>query len=486
MKKFLSFIVYLVLLLIIIILFNTFTFNTKQLQVDSIPVIEINETAITNLSKAVTFRTISHEDPGNMDSSEFQKFHAFLKSTYPLTDSLLEKTIINKFSLLYKWNGSDKDLDPIILMAHQDVVPADESSLDRWAYGPFSGKIANDTIYGRGTLDDKGSLIAIMESVEWLLANHFNPKRTIYLAFGHDEEIGGNNGAKEIAKYLELNNINAETILDEGMIISRGLVPGLSKDAALIGIAEKGFVSIELFLEQDPGHSSYPAKESAIDIMSNAISKLHKNQRPAFFSPPVLEFIEYIGPELRFPEKMVFANAWLFNPVIISIYEGSAQGNASVRTTTAPTIFQSGIKENVMPSEARAVINYRIITGETMETIFQHVESVINDERIKVKILEGFGNDPSPISSTNSYGYKSIEKTFKEVFPEVVTSPSLMVGGSDSKHYHDISKDIYRIIPVTVSTNTISSIHGINERISIEDHENAIRYYIQLIKNFNN
>ena len=270
------------------------------------------------------------------------------------------------------------------------------------------------------------------------------------------------------------------------MVISRGLVPGLVQDAALIGIAEKGFVSIELSLEQDPGHSSYPAKESAIDIMSNAVSKLHKNQRPAFISPPVKEFLEYVGPEMSFPEKMVFANVWLFKPIIIRIYEGSAQGNASVRTTTAPTIFQSGIKENVMPSEARAVINYRIITGETIEVILNHVKEVIHDDRIKVLVMEGFGNNPSPISSTNSFGYQCIAKTFKEVFPDLVTAPSLMVGGSDSKHYHEISNNIFRIIPVPVSSNTIASIHGINERIAVKDHENAIRYYIQLIKNINN
>jgi carboxypeptidase PM20D1 len=485
MKRFLVFVVSLFLLVLIIILYNTITYESKQVSIKSQKFHEISKDVVYNLSKAIRFKTVSYEDNINRDSAEFLKFHSLLKIAYPYIDSLLEKTVISEYSLLYKWAGSNPDLNPIVLMAHQDVVPVDESSIDKWPYDPFGGKIANDTIYGRGSLDDKGSLMAIMESVEWLLKKQFKPNRTIYLAFGHDEEIGGINGAKRIAAHLLSQGIKAETILDEGMVIARGLVPGVHKDVAMIGIAEKGFVTIELFIEQEPGHSSTPEKESAIDILANALTKLHKNQRPAFISKPLQQFLDYVGPEMPFIEKMIFANTWLFKSLLISIYEGSAAGNASVRTTMAPTIFQGGIKENVMPSSARAVINFRIIPGETIEMIKDHVINVIDDKRIQVRIMKGFENDPSPVSPTTSYGFETINKTFHEVFPSIISAPSLMVGGSDTKHYHDLSKNIYRIIPIPVSNLILSSIHGINERIAIEDYENAIQYYIRLIENFN-
>ena len=485
MKKLLVFVLSLFLLILIIILYNTLTYRSKQVSIQSITLPELNKDAANSLSKAIRFKTISYEDDINRDSAEFIKFHSFLTIAYPFVDSLLEKTVINEYSLLYKWIGSNPDLDPIILMAHQDVVPVDRSSINKWPYDPFGGKIANDTIYGRGSLDDKGSLMAILESVEWLLEKQFKPRRTIYLAFGHDEEIGGVNGAKRIAAYLHNQNVKAETILDEGLVIARGMVPGIHQDVAMIGIAEKGFVTIELSIEQEPGHSSTPKRESAIDILADAITKLHKNQRPAFISQPLQQFLEYIGPEMPFIEKMIFANTWLFKPLLINIYEGSAGGNASVRTTTALTIFQSGIKENIMPSNARAVVNFRIIPDETIAMIKDHVIDVIDDKRIQVRIMEGFQNEPSPVSPTSSYGFEIINKTFHEVFPDIISAPSLMVGGSDTKHYHNISESIYRIIPIPVSDLTLSSIHGINERIAIKDYENAIQYYIRLIENFN-
>jgi len=485
MKRLLVFIISLSLVVIVIILFNTLSYTSRQINVQPKTLDKIDKNVKDNLSKAIGFRTISYEDNINRDSVEFKKFHIFLQSEYPYIDSILERNIINEYSLLYKWSGTDPDLKPIILMAHQDVVPADESSIDRWPYDPFGGQIANDTIYGRGSLDDKGSLMAIIESVEWLLKKQFQPKRTIYLAFGHDEEIGGENGAKKIAEYLHNQGVKTEMILDEGLVISRGLVPGIQKDIAMIGIAEKGFVSIELFNEQEPGHSSIPEKESAIDIMANAILEIHKNQRPAIICPPLQKFLDYVGPEMPFAEKMIFANTWLFKPLLIHIYEGSPAGNASVRTTAAPTIFQSGIKENVMPSEARAIINFRIIPGETTEMIKEHVKNVINDNRIQVSLMENFQNDASPVSSITSYGFETINKTFREIFPDIITAPALMIGGSDTKHYHDVSENIYRIIPVPVSNITMSSIHGINERIAVKDYENAIQYYIQLIKNLN-
>jgi len=485
MKTFKKLFVFLGLALLLFILFllvKTFTFKSKQLSTEPVAAIEIPASAAQNLAASLRFKTVSFEDGIAIDSIEFERFSTFLSEKYPLVDSLLEKKTFNLFSHLYKWQGSDPSLKPAVFMAHLDVVPVIDKNLPDWKADPFGGEIKKDTIWGRGAIDDKVGVIGLMEATELLLQQGVSPARTTYLAFGHDEEIGGVYGAKTIAKYLEDNGVQAEFVLDEGGSIVQGLVPGISKDVALIGTAEKGFVSLTLETKIEGGHSSMPNKETAIDVIAKAVSKLKQNPFPASMSPPMQGFMKHLGPEMVFPNKLVFANRGIFKPIIISIYEGSAAGNAVVRTTTSPTIFNSGVKDNIIPQRASATVNFRIIPGNTIESVIERVKNVIDDDRITISTSD-FVAEPSAVSSTTSFGYTTLDKTIHQLFPDALTAPNMVIAATDCRHFSSVSENIYRFSPIFINDTNINSFHGLNERIAIEDFNKAVSFYVQLIKN---
>lgn len=485
MKKSHLFFRYLCLLLVIFgfyISFTTWRFESVQLQLPPLATTEISQTAIDHFSEAIRIKTISPENPDAFDSLPFVQFNQFLKSTYPLVDSLLEKKHINNFSHLYKWEGTDTRLKPVILMAHLDVVPVSTEDLIDWKYPPFKGSIVNDTLWGRGTIDNKIGVIGLMEAVDALLKKNYQPKRTLYLSFGHDEEIGGIKGAKKIVDYLKKENIVAEFVLDEGGTISQGIIPGIEKNVALIGIAEKGYVSLELSIKKEGGHSSMPEKETAIDLLAAAIVKIKSNPFPARITDPIEGFIKSLGPEMGLMNRIIFANQGIFSSLITGVYEKTAAGNALVRTTISPTLFNSGIKDNILPQTAKATVNFRILPGESSSSVMEHVKHLIDDPRIDIR-KGRMQSEPSKVSSTQSSGYKNIHKAIAQSFPETLVAPYLVVGGTDAKHFESISTDIYRFSPMVINKGNIKSFHGLNERISIQDIENGIRFYQQLIQN---
>lgn len=482
LKKTILFLTAVLVIFIAYLLINTFSFPSLQLHTDPIKALDIKSTSIENFSNAIKIKTVSPENEVDFDSIQFQAFSKFLKTTYPLSDSILEKKTFNSFSFLYKWKGTDTSLKPIVLMAHLDVVPVIEENLPDWKHDPFGGETINDTVWGRGTIDDKVGVIGIMESLELLIKEDFKPRRSIYVVLGHDEEIGGLRGAKTIGAFLKEEKVEAEFVLDEGGSIVQKMVPGIEKDVALIGIAEKGFVSLKLSIKLEGGHSSMPEKETAIDVISNAVVKLKNTPFPATISPPIEGFIKYLGPEMPFVNKLVFANQSIFSSVITSIYEKTASGNALVRTTTSPTVFNSGVKDNIIPQAASATVNFRVIPGETIETVTTRVKQLIDDNRISITQGE-FNSNPSKVSSTHSFGFKTLKKTISEIFPEVLVTPYLVVGATDSRHFNDISDNIYRFSAITLNKGNIKSFHGLNERLPVSDFENSIRFYHQLIKN---
>ncbi|MGI9530058.1 M20 family peptidase [Lutimonas sp.] len=464
------------------VLYTTFSAESRQMQVEAANRPLLVRDVLKNFSEGIQLQTVSPEDLKDFDSIQFVKFNDFLSRTYPMSDSLLEHEIINDFSHLYFWEGSDTSLEPVILMGHLDVVPVIDENRRYWKQDPFAGAVVNDTLWGRGTMDDKVGVLGILESVEALLLKGHQPKRSMYLAFGHDEEIGGINGAKAIAAHLDSLGVQAAFILDEGGIISSGMVPGIEKDVALIGVAEKGSVSIQLSIEIEGGHSSMPGKETAIDVLSEAIHKLKANPFPAYISPPIEGFLEYLGPEMSFVNRMAFANAGLFEKMIVSVYEGSASGNALVRTTTSPTIFNSGVKDNIIPLTAKATVNFRIITGSSIAEVKERIRSVIDDDRIKID--EGnFNTEPSKVSSYKAPGFTMLHKTIAEVYPEALVSPYMVVAATDARHYGQLSDQIYRFLPTRINKSNVKSIHGLNERIAVADYETAVYFYTQLIKN---
>jgi len=361
------------------------------------------------------------------------------------------------------------------------VVPV--ASLGKWKVHPFTEGVKNDKVNGRGAMDDKGAVIGIMEAAEQLLREGQVPRRTIYLSFGHDEEIGGTRGAVEIAKYLSDQGIEAEFILDEGMAITERMIPGLNQQFAFIGIGEKGSTTIQLRVDMEGGHSAQPAKETAIDVLATAVSTVKKNPLPLHMTDAMKGFMKQVGPEMDFATKMVFANAGIFESILLDQYQNASNaGNATVRTTTAPTIFEAGIKENIIPTFARALINFRIIPGEDKDVVLAHLKKVINDERVKLS-FQGFSSDPSPISPAEGTGYDIINKSIKETYPGLMTSPNLVIAATDSRHFTEVSKNIYRFAPYRINPENLACFHGIDERIPVSEFENGIRFYRRVLLN---
>lgn len=481
-KKILALLGLAIVVLVAVVLFRTFTFESKQVTVEAVELPTVNDDVVEHLSAAVQIPTISYDDVSQVDLNTFTQLHALMDSLFPLVDSLLTKEQVNEHSLLYTWKGKNADLAPVVLMGHMDVVPVDDP--DAWEQDPFGGDVVDGFIWGRGTLDDKLSVLGLLEAAEALLEQGFQPERTILFAFGHDEEISGHKGAESIAKLMEERGIKAQFTLDEGMVITKGLVPGVERPVALIGLAEKGYVSLDLTVNIEGGHSSMPGKENSIAAMSAAIDKLHKNPFPAQISEPLAKFLEYTGPEMTFVNKMAIANLWLLEGVFVGIMEGSSSGNATLRTTTSPTLFHSGIKENLVPAEAVATVNFRILPGQSIEDVVVYVEKVIDNKDIKVSV-RGSANPATPVSSVDSDAFKTIQTTIGQVFPNAAIAPNLVLGATDSRYYTGVSEDVYRFMPAPLTGEDLSRIHGSNERIAVEDYKNLIVFYQQLMKNIN-
>lgn len=475
MKKVFRFLGLALLVLIAIVLIKTFTLSSKQVPAGSIESVTVAKDVFENLSEAVTYKTISFSEDTPPDSTAFYGFHRFLERAFPLIHSKLTLEKINDYSLLYTWKGSDASLKPMILMSHMDVVPVDQPTIGDWEAGPFEGKITQTDIIGRGTMDDKGTLMAVMEAVEKMLEENFSPKRTIYLAFGHDEEVGGPRGAKQIADHLKKQGVQAAITIDEGGFLAEDLVPGIDSPVAMINLAEKGFASFRLIVETNGGHSSAPPEENTIGILAQAIVDLEDNQRPYKLVNPVDYQLEYMGPEMPFMQRMAFANPWLFKKPILEAL--------NAHTTTAPTIIGGGVKNNVIPTVAEATINFRILPGETIESVKEHIVNTVSD---KVRVEEvGFLTNPSPVSSVESENFKILEQTIRDIYPNSIVVPGLVGGGTDARYFYDISDDVYRFYPIKLAPDSMSRFHGIDEKISKENYMEIITFSYHLIKRFN-
>ena len=389
----------------------------------------------------------------------------------------MSREVVAGYSLLYRWDGENTSENPVVLMAHQDVVPIEEASRSLWTVEPFAGVVKDNFIWGRGSADDKINLISIMEAAEKLLQSGFKPSRTVYLAFGHDEEIGGS-GAKAIARLLKSRNVKADLILDEGGIVTREKVPGMKIPVALLGTSEKGYLSIVMSVEKNGGHSSMPEKETSIDILSKAIGRLRENPFEADFSPSTQDFMKALGPEMPFTNKMAFANFWLFKPMVTSIYESSAAGNAMIRTTLVPTIIQAGVKDNVVPTVASATINLRLLPGDTSDEMMEKIRSIVNDDRVKLTEMTAFAAEPSAVTSPETFAYRKIDTVIKKSYSGLVTSPFLMIGGTDSRHFSEVSDGIIKFSPMTDPVG----FHGVDERVSLESYKTSLWFFEQLLR----
>jgi len=483
MKKFALTILALFGILATVILIRAARFNSRQIQSEPLQAIGVDRAALVKrLSEAIRFKTLSLQEPAHSHLDEFLQLHAFIDRSFPRLRQSLNKETVGSYSLLYTWPGKDKRLKPLLLMAHMDVVPVESATESSWHQPPFSGRVADGFIWGRGAMDDKAAVLGILEAVEYLLASGFEPSRTLYLAFGHDEEIGGNDGAAKIAGLLQSRGVELEYVLDEGLNIFNGIIAGVSAPVALIGIAEKGYLSVQLTAESLGGHSSAPPAHTAITVMSRALQRLELRPFPTRLSEPTREMFEFLGPEMSWTKRLALANLWLFDPLLRKQLTRSPLTNALVRTTMTPTMINAGVKENVLPTKASAVINLRLAPGETVAGAIAHVRAAIDDPNISVRPLP-VQLEPSSVSDIQSTSFASLHRTIRQTAPQALVAPALLVAATDSRHYQALTKNIFRFLPITLGPDDTKRYHGIDERIAIEDYERCVSFYAQLIRN---
>lgn len=442
--------------------------------------------AVQRLSGAVRFPTISHEDPADTDTAAFLALHDYLEAEYPRVHASLNRERVSGLSLLYTWAGTESDLDPVVLMGHLDVVPVIPGTEGDWTHPAFAGAVADGYVWGRGTMDDKVSVLSVLEAVEALLGDGFQPRRTYYLAFGHDEEVGGVRGAAAIAALLESRGAEPYAfVVDEGGAVARDMVPGIDGAVAMVGIAEKGYVNLELRVEGGGGHSSTPPPQTNIGILAEAISELEEHPFPARLAGAARSTFQYLAPEMPFVSRMAFANLWLFEPLVTRMFLADPSTASMVRTTTAATIIEGGVKANVLPISARAVVNHRIIPGETQASVLERVERVIDDPRVQVRILGDEGVDPSPISDPEGPAFQLLARTVRQVYAgeNVVVAPYLVMGGTDAKYYAGRSPNVFRFLAAPMEADALQRVHGTDERMSVGGFVASIHFFQQLIRN---
>jgi carboxypeptidase PM20D1 len=482
MKTGLRFGIALILVLAAILVVRTLGFESRQLSVDAFDDPDVDANAVAQrLARGLRHRTISHSVDGPVEAQAFLDLHAGLQADYPRTHAKLTREIVSDYSLLYTWKGTRPDLPAVLLLAHQDVVPVEPGTEGSWEHPPYAGDIDETYVWGRGTIDDKGALFCIMEAVEELVSRDFQPERTVLLAFGHDEELGGPRGATQIAALLAARGVKAEYVLDEGGAVTVGTISIVPDPVAVVGIAEKGYVSIELSIETMGGHSSMPPRQTGIGILAAAIVRLEQNPVPGGIGGAVDIMFDHLGPELDFPIKLVMANRWLFNPLLERAFSGEPTLDAMQRTTTAATIFNGGVKPNVLPSRVKATVNFRILPGDTVDSVYEHAKRTIDDERVQLTIAKESRN-PSSISPIDSDGFRALQHTISGFFPDAIVTPYLVVGGTDSRYYSEISSNLYRFAPLRFSAEDRKRMHGTNERIEIAALGRAVAFYTRLIE----
>jgi carboxypeptidase PM20D1 len=467
-----------ILVLILFLIGNTLLQKNAFPSVKPVQNTEHHDSAAMHLSQAIQIKTVSYGDTLPIDSTEFLKFRNFLETNYPLVHQQLKRQIFSEYSYLYTWQGKNNQLPPYVLMGHMDVVPVEKEAEKRWTVPSFSGAILNDTIWGRGSVDDKAAVIAILESVEELLKAGFVPERTLYLSFGHDEEISGRRGAKTISEWFAANNIKPALVLDEGGQIDSQHFKSLKKPLAVIGTSEKGYVSLELSVEIPGGHSSMPPPETALDVLSKALVQVRSQQMPAAIPPTILELINRTKSEESLLKKTVLSNLWLFKGAVIGQLEKNKESNALVHTTLVPTIVHSGIKDNVIPSVAKAIVNSRILPGETSDDVLAFVKKTIADDRVNVVKIPSSIKEPTAVTPFDGPAFKELEAVIYASVPDVYVSPYLMVGGTDSKHFRAVSDGVLNFAPF----KDVKGFHGIDERLGISDLNRMIDFYKALLK----
>jgi carboxypeptidase PM20D1 len=464
------------------VIVRTVIFAWRKGAVEPAPPLAVDPALVAeHLAAAVRCQTVPLDDTGTPDPGAFEQLHRMLEETYPLVHRNLKREVINGYSLLYTWEGTNANLEPVMVMAHQDVVSADPATLASWTHPPFAGHIDNGFIWGRGTLDIKNQLIGIMEAAEILLAADYRPERTILFGLGHDEETGGVNGCKVMGELLQERGVHLAGIVDEGGGISDGLAPGVRHPIALVAVSEKGYLTVEIKVEGEPGHSSTPPPQTAIGILARALAHLEAHPMPTHIRR-VRPMYHGIGIAAPLYLQVAFANVWLFGLWLRRWLSAIPEMNASIRTTTALTIVRGGVEDNTVPSEAKAMVNFRLLPGDTIAEVLEHARRVIDDERVQIAPVAGKFNEALPISPSKGPAYDGLKRVVGEVFDNPPVAPFIMLGGTDCQHFVPVCDHIYRFTALVMDESFRGLEHGIDERIPIAGMATMVQFYARLMQ----
>lgn len=434
--------------------------------------------AAEHLAQAIRFRTISHQDRADDQPAEWDKLHAWLQTTYPAAHAAMTREIIAEHTLVYGWQGSNPALAPIVLMAHQDVVPVTPGSEGAWTHPPFDGVVADGGVWGRGAIDDKGSLITLFEALEGLASVGFKPVRTVIIVSGHDEEVRGV-GARAAAALLKSRGIKARFVLDEGMVVVEDH-PVTGQAAAIIGTAEKGYATMKVVAPAVGGHSSAPPPSTGVATLARAVLAITDKPFPMTFKGPGADMLKALAPHASPVVKMAAANTWLFAPLLVGVTAKTPAGAAMLHTTIAPTMLKGSPKENVLPQDATAWINYRIAPGDSSATVMARARDAVGKLPVQLSWAKT-PDEPSKVSSTQSEAWKTLAGLAADESKAPVV-PGLVTAGTDSRYLAPVADDVYRFQPLRLSVNDTKMIHGTDEHVSTANVERMVRFYQRLVE----
>lgn len=508
MKRILLIILGILIILVAILLIRTFTYPFKKNEQGSQADVKWvkDNAAVQRLSDGIKIPTVSAGDLGNFDYAPFDQFKEYLKNSYPLIYQNTENYEINKYGLVFRLKGSNAALEPIVFLSHMDVVahgdadvknkeegifrpddkalPAVKKVAEDWDFAPFSGAVADGRIYGRGSIDMKGMLFSLMESMTNMIKSGSIPQRDIYLAFGFDEEVGGRKGAMQIAQFFKKKGLKFDAVYDEGgLILEKGSIKGIDSDVAVIGCAEKGFLSAKIKVKGLGGHSSMPPMESAIGKAAVIMQRLEDHQMKPMITPLIKDFFDNIGGTMPFANRLAISNQWLLKPVLLSQLAKNNSTNALIRTTTALTMMKGSDGTNVLSPEVEFVVNFRLLSGNSVKDVRDHIAKATKGFDVEVEEIDNT-KEASAVSPTNVKAYQLIQEGIKQIHPDAIITPYLTIAATDSYKYQIVSNHIYRFMPIKINDAEKQSIHSTNEYISIENYMKMIHYFEYIMRNY--
>lgn len=463
---------------ILAIIIKTLRFKPAEKPSSSRYVESADPAGAEKLAQAVRMPTISHLEADKTDWAVFEQFGQLLETQFPLVHKNCEKTVVGGYSLVYHLHAAEPREKPILITAHLDVVPVEDGTECAWTEPPFSGSIKDGIVWGRGTLDTKVHIIAALEALERLLENSFAPRRDIYLAFGHDEELNGEEGALQIARRFKEQGLEFDFVLDEGGCAVTGVIAGIGKPIALVGVGEKGYANIRLSVTKDGGHSSMPSPHTSLGILAEALCRIENHPFKPRLTHVTSAFLKRIGPYMKGVNRVILANLWLFGPLFLRVFSRMNSGSALLRTTVAVTMAQGSPAPNVVPQKSSAVVNCRILPGEDGETLMRHLRETLKGLPVDLEPIHL--DDPSGLSPSDSEAFGFIGSLIEEFCPDAVVAPYLVMASTDARKYECVSKNVFRFTPYVIDNEDLGKIHGTNENISVVNVNRCIDFFAAL------